>query len=47
MEVIKPLILSRQKAEIFETGESIWMLKEAEIPYGQKTGPKSGAKPIC
>jgi REP-associated tyrosine transposase len=44
VEKLRPLILSRRETEVVETGENIWVLKEAEIPYGQKAGPKSGAK---
>jgi hypothetical protein len=46
VETIKPLILSRRETEIVKTGENIWALKEAETPYGQETGPKSGATTV-
>jgi len=29
-----------------ESPGGIWVLKETEIPYGQKTGPKNAAKAI-
>lgn len=45
VEKIKPLILSRRETEIVETGEGMWVLKEREIPYGRKTGAKTGLKP--
>jgi hypothetical protein len=44
LEKIRPLILSRRETEIMETDTGTWVLKEAEIPYGQKKGPKNDPK---
>jgi putative transposase len=44
LEGIKPLILSRQETEIVEEEPDFWVLKESEIPYGQKLGPKTSSK---
>ena len=44
VEKIKPLILSRRETETEESDEGLWVLKEREIPYGQKTGSKNAAK---
>mgnify|MGYP001309500484 FL=1 len=41
---IKPLILSRQETEVVEPEPGLWILKEAEVPYGSKSAPKSAAK---
>ncbi|MCL5097334.1 MAG: transposase [Candidatus Omnitrophica bacterium] len=47
VEKIKPLILSRQQTEVVEAGKDFWVLKEQPaIPYSQKTGAKSDAKPV-
>ena len=45
VEKIKPLILSRRDTEITERGDDRWVLEEAGVAYGQKTEPKSTAKP--
>jgi hypothetical protein len=42
---MQPLILSRRETEIVEEEAGLWVLKEAEAPYGSKWGSKSGAKP--
>lgn len=44
VEKIKPLILSRRETEIVEVGGNLWVLKEGEVPYGQKPGSKDAAK---
>ena len=46
VEKIKPLILSRRETEMVETAENMWALREAETPYGQKTGRESGVKTV-
>jgi putative transposase len=43
---IEPLILSRRETEIVEAAENVWVLKEAAIPYGRKTGLKSACKAL-
>ena len=45
LEKIKPLILSRRETEIEESDGGVWVLKEREIPYGQKTVSQNAAKP--
>jgi len=40
VERIQPLILSRQETELVQADREIWVLKEAPVPYGAKTGPK-------
>jgi hypothetical protein len=44
IEKIRPLILSRLETEIVEMNSGFWELKETEIPYGQKKGPKNDPK---
>jgi putative transposase len=46
VERIEPLILSRRETEVTQTGVDVWALQEASVPYGQETGPKSGAKTL-
>jgi hypothetical protein len=46
VEKIQPLILSRRETEIEESDGGLWMLKEREIPYGQKTGSKNAARSL-
>jgi len=38
------LVLSRQETERVEGEQGPWMPKEAKVPNGTETGPKSGAK---
>ena len=38
LEKIKPMVLSRRETEVVEERPDFWVLKEAEIPYGQKSG---------
>jgi len=44
VEKIRPLILSRLETEIVERDSGLWVLKETEIPYGQKMGSKTDPK---
>jgi putative transposase len=41
---MQPLILSRRETEVVEEESGLWVLKEAEAPYGSEWGSKSGAK---
>src|ERR1051326_8740354 len=38
---IKPLVLSRQETAIVQEAEGLWALREAEVPYGDKTTSKN------
>ena len=44
LQRVKLLILSRRETEIVEAGAELWVLKENEIPYGQKRPRKTSAK---
>jgi putative transposase len=44
LQKVKPLILSRRETEIVEESSEMWVLKENEIPYGQKRPGKTNAK---
>jgi hypothetical protein len=46
VEKVKPLILFRRNTEIVPRAEEKWVLQEAAIPYGQKTGVKKGSKAV-
>jgi len=43
VEKVKPLILFRRKTEMVSTAGDVWVLQEAVIPYGQKTGVKNAS----
>ena len=45
VEKVKPLILFRRKTEMVSTAGDVWVLQEAVIPYGQKTGVKNASRP--
>ena len=42
VEKVKPLILFRRRTEMVPTADEVWVLEEAAIPYGQKSGVKKG-----
>ena len=46
LEKVKPLILFRRKTEMASNADDVWVLQEAVIPYGQKTGVKKAPKAI-
>ena len=46
VEKAKPMALSRLETEIVEAEPELWILKEAMVAYGQKTGPKNGCKAL-
>ena len=46
VEKVKPLILFRRKTEMVPTADDVWVLQEAVIPYGQKTGAKNASKAV-
>jgi len=43
---VKPLILFRRKTEMVSTADDVWVLQEAVIPYGRKTGVKNASKAV-
>ena len=46
MEKVKPLILFRRKTEMVSMADDVWVLQEAVIPYGRKTGVKNASKAV-
>ena len=44
VEKVKPLILFRRRTEMVPTADNTWVLQEAVVPYGQKTGVKKDSK---
>jgi putative transposase len=46
VESIRPAAIYRQETNVIELPEKMWSLREAPIPYGQKTGPKNGCKAV-
>ena len=46
VEKVKPLILFRRKTEMVPTADDVWVLQEAVIPYGQKTGMKNAPRAV-
>ena len=44
VEKVKPLILLRRRTERVPTTDDTWVLQEAVVPYGQKTGVKKTSK---
>jgi len=43
---VKPLILFRRKTEMVPSADDVWVLQEAVIPYGQKTGVKNASRAL-
>ena len=43
---VKPLILLRRRPELVPAADAVWVLQEAVIPYGQKTGVKKASKAV-
>ena len=41
VERIQPMVLSRQETEVAEVSDSVWVLLETPVSYGQETGPRS------
>ena len=46
VEEAQPRAINRLETEIVETAQAVWVLKEAELPYGQKTGSKNACKAL-
>jgi hypothetical protein len=40
---VRPLLLSRQETGLVQADPELWVLQEAPVPYGAKTGSKNAA----